>query len=115
MPEAGELMLDLITLHHAFVGNDFFQQHTKLGNVPLSSAQRVKKSAFGVLGANLEGRIEGAAGGKHAEVLVEHQDGLADSVDNALSEGPRVDNGGELSSKAGLLHNISAIYVRAPK
>src|SRR5665213_1929483 len=115
MPEAGELVLDFVTLHHALLGNDFFQQHAKLGNVPLPVAQRVKKSAFGILGADLEGRIEGAARGKHAEVLVEHQNGLADSVDNALSEGPRVDNGGELPSKAGLLHNTSAIYVRTPR
>src|SRR5258705_3235146 len=102
-------MLDLITLHHAALVYDFFQQHAKLWNVPLAIAQCVKKSALGVLGANLECRIEGAACGKHAEVFIEHQNGLADSVDNALSECPRVHYGGELFSKAGLLHDASVL------
>src|ERR1700680_2022208 len=107
MSKAGKLMLDLITLHHALLGNDFFQQHAKLWNVPLFVAQRVKKSAFGVLGTNLECRIEGAACGDHTKVFVEHQNGLTVSVDDALSECPRVYNGGELFSKVGLLHSAS--------
>ncbi len=41
LSEAGKLMLDLIALHHAALGDDFFQQHAKLRNVPLPIAQCV--------------------------------------------------------------------------
>src|SRR5579864_9474437 len=100
-------MLDFIAVHHALLGNDFFQQHAKFWNVPLSIAQRVKKSAFGVLGADLECRIERAARGDHAQVFVEHKNGLANGVDDALSECPRIADAGELFPKAGSLHKAS--------
>src|ERR1700733_9414641 len=100
-------MLDFIALHHALLGNNFFQQHAKLRNVPLSIAQRVKKSAFGVLGADLECRIEGAARGDHTQVFVEDKNGLAHSVDNALSECPRIADGGELFPESGSWHKAS--------
>ena len=58
MSNAWEFMLNLIVFHHALLGYDFLQKHTKLFNVPLASTQRVKKPAFGILGANLECRIE---------------------------------------------------------
>lgn len=105
--EAGELMLHFIAFHHALLGDDFFQQHAKLGNVPLAVAERQKQPALGVLGADLECRVEGAAGGDHAKVPVEDKDGLADSVDNALRKRPGICDHGELFSEAGLLHGNS--------
>src|SRR5580704_19207914 len=102
--EARELVLDFIALHHALLGNNFFQQHAKLRNVPLSIAQRIKKPAFGVLGADLEYRIEGATCDDHAQVFVEDKNGLVDSVDNALSECPCIGVAGELFPEAGSLH-----------
>ena len=105
MSEAGKLVLDLIALHHAVLGNDFFQQHAKLRNVPLSVAQRVKKSAVGVLRAHLECRIEGAARGDHAQLFVEHKNRLADSVDNALRERTGICDVDELLSEIGYLHS----------
>src|SRR5580692_10036036 len=101
-------MLDFIAVHHALLGNNLFQQHAKLRNVPLSIAQRIKKSAIGVLGANLECRIERAARSDHAQVFVEYKNGLADSVDNALSECPCICDGGELFPEAGSLHKASS-------
>ena len=100
-------MLDFVALHHALLGNNFFQQHAKFWNVPLAIAQRVKKPAFGVLGADLECRLERAACGDHAQVLVEDKNGLADGVDNALRQCPGVSDGGELFPEAGSLHNAS--------
>src|SRR5580658_10291044 len=108
--ETGELMLDFIALHYALLGNNFFQQDAKLRNVPLSIAQRVKKSAIGILGADLESRIEGAARSDHAQVLVEYKNGLAHSVDNALSECPRISDGGELFPEVGSVHKAPARY-----
>src|SRR5580704_100292 len=103
-------MLDFIAVHHALLGNDFFQQHAKLRDVPLSIAQGVKKSAIGVLGADLECRVEGAARSDHPQVLVEDKDGLADSIDNALSECPRISDGGELFPEVGSVHKAPARY-----
>ena len=69
----------------------------------MSIAQRVQKSALGVLGADLECRIEGAARRDHAQLFVEHKNRLADRVDNALRERPRIRDGGELFPEAGRL------------
>ena len=93
VPEAGEFMLDLIALHHALLGYDFFQQIAKLWNVPLPVAQRVKMPALGLLAVDLERRIEGAARGDHAQLLVEHKNGLADRIDNGLRKRPRIRDG----------------------
>jgi hypothetical protein len=84
--DAGKLMLDLIVLHHAMLGDDFFQQQSELGNIPLAVAQLVKQPALGLLGADLEGRIKRAARGYHAQVFVERQNWFADGVDNGLGE-----------------------------
>src|SRR6188472_1636504 len=65
MPNAGELVLDFIIFHDAVLGYDLFEQHAKLWDVPLSIAQRVKKSALCILGPNLEPRIEGSASSDH--------------------------------------------------
>src|SRR6202045_681461 len=108
--ETGEFLLDFIALHHALLGNDFFQQHAKLRNVPWSIPQRVKKPAVGGLGADLECRIERAARSDHAQVFVEDKNGLADSVDNALSECPCISDGGELFLEAGSLHKAPVRY-----
>src|ERR1700680_228573 len=107
-------MLDFIALHHALLGNDFLQQYAKLRNVPLSIAQRVKKPAIGVLGADLECRIEGAARGDHAQVFIEYKNGLADCVQHNLSECPPIDDGGELLPEAGSVHKALARYSVLP-
>src|ERR1700682_5849527 len=108
-------MLDFIAVHHAMLGNNFFQQHAKFWNVPLAIAQRVKKPAIGVLGADLECRIEGAARGERAPGFVEDKNGLAHGVDNALSECPRIGDGGELFPKASSLHKASSRCFLAAK
>ena len=102
--DAGKLMLDLIVLHHTLLGYDFFQEQPKLWNVPLSVAQLVKTPALGVLRADLEDRIERAAGGYHAQVLVEHQNRLADGIDNGLGERTRIFDVGELFSEPVQFH-----------
>ena len=100
----GKFVLDLIALHDVLLGDDLLQQHAKLGNVPLSVAQRVKKPALRILGPDLEIRIKGTARGNHAKSFVEHQDRLADSVDNALSKRPSIRDIGELVPEVGCLH-----------
>ena len=72
LSETGKFVLDLMTFNLALLGYDFFQQHAKLWDVPLSIAQRVKKAALGILWAHFECRIKGSAGGDHAQLFVEH-------------------------------------------
>ena len=103
-------MLDLIALHHAFLGQDFFQQRAELRDVPLSVAQRIKQPALGVLGADLEDRIERPVRRDHAQILVQHENRLAHGVDNALGERQRVRDDGELFSKAGCVHDSPAMF-----
>jgi hypothetical protein len=86
LPEVGKFVLDLIAFDHATLGYDFFEQHAKLWNVPLSVTQRIKKSTLRFLGANLECGIEGAARSDDAQLFVEYKNGLVDGVDNALSK-----------------------------
>jgi len=104
---AGKLMFDLIVLHHAMLGYDFFQKQPKLWNVPLTVAQFVEEPALGVPGCDLEERIKRAARGYHAQRLVKHQDGLADGVDNGLGERARVFDVGELLPETVEFHKAS--------
>src|ERR1043166_3773087 len=104
---AGKLFFDVIVLHHAMLGYDFFQQQSKLWDVPLAVAQFVEEPALGVLGRYLEERIKRAARGYHAQRLVEHQDGLADGVDNGLGERARVCDVGELLPETVEFHDLS--------
>jgi hypothetical protein len=108
VPEAGEFVLDLIAFHHALLGDDFFQKHTKLRDVPLAIAQRIKRPALSVVRLDLECGIEGAAGGNHPQLVVEHQDRLADRVDDALGECPCIRDGGKLFSETCRLHKASS-------
>src|SRR5512144_2443013 len=108
-------MLDWIALHHAMLWYDFFQQHSKFWNVPLSITQSVKKSALGIFGRHLECRIERSARGDHAQFFVEHKNRLANRVDNALSKCARVSDGSELFPEVRWLHSASATYLRTWK
>ena len=113
LAEVGKDVLDLIAFHHAVLGNDLFQEHAELRDVPLAVAQRVEQPALGVLGADPEGQVEGTAGGDHAQLLVENDDGLAHRVDNALGKRTGIREGGELFPDARQLHDASA--TRPPK
>src|ERR1043166_1064552 len=112
VPGTGKLFFDVIVLHHAMLGYDFFQQQSKLWNVPLTVAQFVEQPALGVPGCHLEERIKRAARGYHAQRLVENQDGLADSVDNGLGERTRVCGVDELLSETVEFHKTSSRPLR---
>lgn len=100
-------MLHLIVFHHALLGYDFFQQQSKPWNVPLAIAQLVEQPALGVLGADLENRIERAARGDHAQILVEHQNGLVHRVDNRLGECTSIGDVGKLAAEPVEFHRAS--------
>jgi hypothetical protein len=100
-------MLDLIILHHAPLGNDLLQEHMKLGNVPLSGTQGVKKPSLGLFGADVEGGIKGSARGDHPEILVEHEDRLANRIDDGACQGAGIRGVGKLFSETGRRHRKS--------
>jgi hypothetical protein len=79
-------MLNLIALHHAVLGYDFFQEQTKFWNIPYTVAQFIKQLAFGIVGIDLECPTEGAARGDNAQILVEYQERLPHSGHNCLGE-----------------------------
>jgi hypothetical protein len=56
---------------------------------------------LGILGPDLETRIKGTARGNHAKSFVEHQNRLADSIDNALSKRTSIRDVGELIPEIG--------------
>ena len=44
-------MLNFIFIHRAVIGYDFFQQQTKLGNIPFTVAQLIKMLSLGFVGS----------------------------------------------------------------
>ncbi len=84
--DTGDVLLDLISLHHGMPRQDFLQQQSQIGDVPFAIAQRVDEAALNVLFGDLERQIEGAACRDDAEVFVEDQEGLANGVDDRLRE-----------------------------
>lgn len=83
-------MLDLETVHRGALGNDRLKQDTKRGNVPLAVAQRVQHAAARLFGIDLERVVKGPARRQHAQLFIEHDEGLRDRVDDRLREDLRV-------------------------
>ena len=72
------------------LGQDLFQERPQRRDVPLAVAQRVEQPPLRFLAVGLERFVEGAAGGDDAQVLIQHQQGLAHGVDDGLSQRPAV-------------------------
>jgi hypothetical protein len=82
--EAGEVVLDLVALDRHAPRDDLLEQVAQVGDVPLAVAELVEVAAEGVVAADPEGLVERAAGADDAQVAVEHEQGVADGVDDAL-------------------------------
>ena len=79
-PMVGKSCSDLEILEEIVVRQDR-QQATQIRNVPLAVAKVVDQTPFGRGRPDLEGIVEGAIGGLYAQILVQDQEWLADSVD----------------------------------
>ena len=82
-----ELVLDLVALDRQALGDHRLEQVAQIGDVPLPIAELVERPADGLVATDLEGLEERAAGGHDAEIAVEHEQGLAHGVDDALRQG----------------------------
>jgi hypothetical protein len=85
-PDDGEVPLDLERIHDGMLRGDVGQQRAQFRDVPLAIAQRVHGKTLHVLTLHPECQIERAVCGDDAQILVEHQQGLADGVDDRLGE-----------------------------
>ena len=94
-------MLHVKAVNHPMFRYDFFQQHPKLRNVPLSISQCVKLLALSLFGTNIESGIEGTASSDNTQCLVQHEYRLVDCVDDALGERASITNVGKLLPEVG--------------
>ncbi|HEX8244749.1 MAG TPA: hypothetical protein VF541_14680 [Longimicrobium sp.] len=100
--DAAEVVRDLELLHRHAVVDHLFQHRRQLGDAPAAAGHLVQMHPLGVLGRCVEGLVERAAGGAHAQFSVEHQQGLADGLHDAFEERERTKHGqGKLSRGAG--------------
>src|SRR3954454_17667995 len=61
-PQSRKVVLDLIGLHSAALGDDLFKQGLKSGNFPLTLSQFTQETALCVLESNVKGLVKGMAG-----------------------------------------------------
>ena len=85
--DLGKLVLDLVAVEHRLIREDLFQKCPQHRNVPLAVTQRVKQPPLRIIAACLKRLVERAASGDDAQILVQHQQRLAHSVDDGAREG----------------------------
>ena len=77
-------VLDLVGLDGGLPRQDLLEQQAQRRNVPLAVAEIVEAAADGSVGRCREHRIEGAVGGNHRQIGVEHQQPVANGLDDIL-------------------------------
>jgi hypothetical protein len=82
-----KLVLDLIALDGAMLRNDFLEESAKRRNVPPSVVEVVEQLALGVLRIRSKRMVKGTARRDHAEIPVEHDEGIPHGVDDRAGEG----------------------------
>ena len=80
--ELWKLVLDLVCVDDVMFRNDIFQELFQRGNIPPSVGQVVEHPALGRPGFAAERLVKGTARGHHAQVAIEHHEGLANGVHN---------------------------------
>jgi hypothetical protein len=79
-------MFHLIAVEGCLLGQDGFQQVPQPRDIPLSIPEVIDKLPHGLFRLHLEEITEGAVGGDHPEVLIQGDQGLTHSVDDALGK-----------------------------
>src|SRR5664279_2363425 len=93
--DAGKIAIDLISFDRRVIPGDRFENRAKLRDIPLTVFNLVDRKTRHILICELEELIEGPARGDDAQLLVEHEKGVADRIDDRAREGNGVWNGGE--------------------
>ena len=83
-------MFNFIIIHRTVVRYDFFQQCSKLWNVPLAGTQVVKMLASGIIGIGCELDIEGSTRCDDPQVFVENDERFTNGVHHCLGKGTSV-------------------------
>ena len=78
--------VDLIALDRRTIRRDLFQHGLQLRQIPLAAVDFPEQAPDHVLTHEPEGLIEGAAGGDDAQILVEHQERVANGIDDGMRE-----------------------------
>ena len=86
----GKLMLDFVSLDRATLGNDLFQKPSKRGDIPLALGQLVEQAALSLGRLCPERLVERAACREHAEIAIEHDQGLANRVHDGVGQRARL-------------------------
>jgi hypothetical protein len=82
--QAGDIVLDLVAFDRCALGDHRLEQMTQVGEVPLPVAELVQVAAESGVPVDAEDLEERAAGGHHAQFLVEDEQRLAHGVDDVL-------------------------------
>src|SRR6185312_417421 len=98
------IVLDLVFFHRRMLWNDLLEQLAQRRDVPLAAAQLVEQAAFDLVGRHFEGEIERPARGDDAHLAVEHDERLADGVDDRMLQ---------LAPAIGAVERIVICHVRA--
>src|ERR1700688_3413214 len=87
--DSGKLTVDFILLNSRVIRRDRFQQLTKLWYVPMTVFDLIKQMATNILTGELKDLIEGAARSGDALIPVEHQERVANGINNRMRERQR--------------------------
>jgi hypothetical protein len=85
--EVGEIVLDLEIVHRAMLGNDGLDQQAQGRHVPLAVAELEEPASASARRILFEMLVEAAAGGEHAQGVVEHDERLGQCIDDRESQG----------------------------
>src|SRR5271155_1607825 len=80
---------DFAILDDSLVVPEAVEEVAQSSDIEAALIDRVKLSAHCLLGLDRKGAVEGAARGDDVELLVEHDERLANGVDDAVGIGPR--------------------------
>lgn len=82
LAEPGKVMRDLKILDRGLFARHLLEQCAQLGDIPLSVAEIIKHRALGVFARQFKPFVEGMTGDDDAQVFVEYDQRLMDSVDD---------------------------------
>ena len=77
-------MFDFVTLDGGGFRDHLLQQLAQLGDAPLPIAEIIEVATDDLVPAGMKDFEKRAVGSYHAQLLVKHEQGLADSVDDVL-------------------------------
>ena len=81
-----EVVLDLVTLDDAVLGDDLFEKFAQRRDAPLAVGQLVEQAALRLAGRDRERLVERTAGSNYPEISVEHHQGLVNRVNDGIRQ-----------------------------